>query len=344
MRTLGSCPFMVWALPLWIYGGLFFAAGSEGARVASRPSTVAPPRPLLSQSWGNLSCGPEIAQTDAQGSGAAHDPSRVTFPYSYEPSEPEVGLSAFQCPNNLHADALHQVPWMVGTMQPSKVKIPVAEEKTGCQQKPEQYQEGRGKAVRDPGIYAAFFYEVGWTGSTMAEIDTRWTACQSPGGGQSRTSTTTTVAASSQASRRVAGGGTRGQSSHRKLAEEHGVSICPKAGAGHHCRCQGQSQGPQAGDYAYGPQQGQTGKKSVRCCQGSIERGRWQVVTVQPKPADGVQHRARGLPQEEGICLGGGESQEGTSKNASGHPPFSRVQGRMSQKLQTYQSSSLESR
>ena len=256
---------MVRVLPLlWLCGGLVFSTtpGFEGAWLAPQLAASTTSCQALSQKAEQQSCGSTRQKACKEGGGAARHPSRLTRTSQYESPKPEVGLPTLQCQDDLHADALHQVPWMVGTMQSSQVEIPVAGETKGYQQRPEQCQEGRGQAVRYPGIYVAFLYEVGWTGSTMAEVDTRWTASQSPAGGQSRTSSTSAVAATSQTSRRATGGGARGSCPHRKPTEKYGVGIHAQVGAGHHCRCSGPSQGPQAGDHAHGPQQGQAAARN----------------------------------------------------------------------------------
>ena len=138
--------------------------------------------------------------------------------HPHELAEPEVELSMLSCPHDRPADTLHLTPWTVGTVQSSKPEIPIAPEESS-QQGSEQCEEGRCQAIRVPGIYVAFIYEVGWTGATMAERITRRTAGKSPGGGAFRAFTTSSVSATTKASRRAAGGGSRGQSSHRKLAE-----------------------------------------------------------------------------------------------------------------------------
>ena len=188
-------------------------------------------RPLSPAAW-RQSCGQAHKASCAESGGAADRPSRLSLPGRNEFAEPEVGMQTLQCRHDIHAGALHQVPWLVGTMQPCQVAFSVAEKKEG-QQRPEQCQKGRCQAIRIPRIYVAFFYEVGWTGTTMAEVNARRKAGKDPGGGESRTPPAGAIAAASQAGRRAAGGGAGGQSSHRKLAEEHGISIRAEIGAGY---------------------------------------------------------------------------------------------------------------
>ena len=114
--------------------------------------------------------------------------------HPHELAEPEVELSMLSCPHDRPADTLHLTPWTVGTVQSSKPEIPIAPEESS-QQGSEQCEEGRCQAIRVPGIYVAFIYEVGWTGATMAERITRRTAGKSPGGGASRAFTTSSVSA-----------------------------------------------------------------------------------------------------------------------------------------------------
>ena len=99
---------------------------------------------------------------------------------------------------------------------------------TVFQQELELFEEGRRQAIRTPGVYAAFICEVGWTGTTMAEVNTRRKAGKGPGRGDSRTPTATTIATTSQTGRRAQEVAPEARAHIESLQKSMGSAFMPK--------------------------------------------------------------------------------------------------------------------
>ena len=185
---------------------------------------------------------------------------------------------------------------------------------TVFQQELELFEEGTTPSHPNPN-YAAFICEVGWTGTTMAEVNTRRKAGKGPGRGDSRTPTATTIATTSQTGRRAQEVAPEARAHIESLQKSMGSAFMPKLEQDIVAVARASPQSPKAGDHA------QASTASVRCGQNSFEGSRWQMGSVQSGLAVGIQPRIRGLPQEAGGCYRRGEGEEAEAGGHSGARP-----------------------